>query len=265
MSELAKRRDFGVRIAGEKAQMPDEFLTRSQVIPGTNVYFEYLSNHDVRINASVGYTPGIELPISILGIVSFAYRPPNTDATRHIAALDADYEEDGLSDEYPIYYGSSIYMDIFHNWNLLHQHDYILQINPLSTGKTHIGLNGSGYYGTVGFEALIHHHPLSGNAIRLFSSVPIMVTVPQSLDALDPVSPGWYKWNPGDDARDCKLRFPNTYSLENEELGLVHNFTYMDDPNAFSKAKYTRTFSFILRRIEPTNTSEYPDADWTNN
>ena len=53
---MKQRHDLGMRQAGDKAIYPDEFLTRSQVLPGQNIRFDYLDNHDIVINAEGGTT-----------------------------------------------------------------------------------------------------------------------------------------------------------------------------------------------------------------
>lgn len=84
------RVDLGVRIGGEKANKPDEFITRSQIIPGTNVTFEYLDNDDIRINALGGAeSAGASQIIRQLTAVVAPYYYPDSDTDGSIGAFES--------------------------------------------------------------------------------------------------------------------------------------------------------------------------------
>ena len=61
-----KRIDLFARTAGEKAQKPDEFITKSQLVAGSRVTLEPQDNHDIKINASGnidgGFANSVYLP-----------------------------------------------------------------------------------------------------------------------------------------------------------------------------------------------------------
>lgn len=65
-----RRIDFQSRGAGEKAQKPDEFITKSQLIAGSRVTLEPQENHDIKIsamgNVDGGFANSIYLPSQIV-------------------------------------------------------------------------------------------------------------------------------------------------------------------------------------------------------
>lgn len=96
--------DFGRRIAGAKAARPDEFLTRSQLVPGDNITFEYLPNLDIRINGLAGGGGGGSAIRFLRSVIPFGYLP-----------------REGKSKTYndnPANVLKRVYNDIHHNWGL---------------------------------------------------------------------------------------------------------------------------------------------------
>lgn len=150
---FVQRNDLGVRTAGEKAQLPDEFLTRSQLVPGTNITFTYEDNWDIRINALTGSGTAGDRDRIISGNVVFSFTslaggvhknnayfhhqymmrnagalgyyhgavdhpvPPNLDSS--IAEAPADARR---------FYGSLVFADIAHNWNLPNKDNFLYSL-----------------------------------------------------------------------------------------------------------------------------------------
>lgn len=102
------RRDVGIRLAGEKAVKPDEFITKSQLVPGTNITFDYLDNQDIRINA--------------LGGGGITTSEGNRMLVADIDISIIPYKGQGLAhksiQDNGVYFGTAKYVDIYHNWNL---------------------------------------------------------------------------------------------------------------------------------------------------
>lgn len=134
-----RRQDFGVRGAGEKAQVSDEWLTRSQVIQGQNIWFEYLANHDIRINALAGGGGGGSdidcckrmITAEIQMNHSNDYYLENffnqTSGNRHISTMD---NVNGVASDRR-QFGTKVSFDIAHNWNLSKQDAFISNIMDL--------------------------------------------------------------------------------------------------------------------------------------
>jgi len=102
------RRDFGVRGAFEKAVKGDEAITKSQLVPGTNITFDYLDNQDIRINAITGGTTTSTTGNRMLvADVDLAITPLVGQGTIH-----KNLQESGR------HFGTAKYVDIYHNWNL---------------------------------------------------------------------------------------------------------------------------------------------------
>ncbi len=49
---MAKRIDLLSRVAGEKSQKPDEFITRSQLCAGSGITLDPEDNHDIVVNSN---------------------------------------------------------------------------------------------------------------------------------------------------------------------------------------------------------------------
>jgi hypothetical protein len=170
--------DLQVRVAGEKALYPDEFLTRSQPIPGTNISFDYLSNGDIRINANVG--PGGDNVIIIddtimyvgprmmTGVINcdvYNYGEFNEGAGhRHIAVDDTARGQ--ASDRK--YFGTAMYADIVHNWDLTDEQSWILNLVDITEGI-------SSPISYQGFPKVV---ALDNNTIRVWVTVSLSVHVP---------------------------------------------------------------------------------------
>ena len=65
-----RRIDFLARGAGEKAQKPDEFITKSQLTAGSGVTLEVQDNLDIRIsrngNIDGGFANSVYLPSQLV-------------------------------------------------------------------------------------------------------------------------------------------------------------------------------------------------------
>lgn len=127
---IAQRFDIGRRGAGSKAQMPDEFLTRSQVIPGTNIWFEYLANWDIKIHANtVGGAVGIS-PRFLVATVELSELPPDKDAQRYLQRIAYGNAIGSATDR--LYFGTSYYINIRHDWNLVSPHHYLFAVSSIN-------------------------------------------------------------------------------------------------------------------------------------
>jgi len=153
---LSKRRDLGVRIAGDKARLPDEFITRRQIVKGANIDIEYLSNWDIRISAyngsggsGGGFGDDDKGPRDLY--VELKLVRPFINNRFHYDLRD----DDAPSPEFQKYFGTHCFAEIRHNWNLNHrdafQYSYIdvrEQITPSPTNRTNghpriIGIDGN--------------------------------------------------------------------------------------------------------------------------
>jgi hypothetical protein len=128
---IAQRFDIGRRGAGSKAQMPDEFLTRSQVIPGTNIWFEYMANWDIKIHANTGVGVTAAGYRFLIAYFELTERPPDLDGQRYNQRIDAEDTTHGSAVD-RLYFGSSFYINIRHNWDLNSPHHYIESISSIS-------------------------------------------------------------------------------------------------------------------------------------
>lgn len=117
-----ERKDFGVRIAAEKAQKPDEVITRSQLEAGTNIQFEYLPapSHNIRISSTAaGGDTGT--PIRQLhGMITISLLPGGGDGQGHTQAN--------------FFYGTTKYLDVYHNWNLPTKDAFVCQLVDHASG-----------------------------------------------------------------------------------------------------------------------------------
>ena len=170
--------DLQIRVAGEKGLYPDEFITRSQPIPGTNISFDYLANGDIRINANVG--PGGNNTIIIddtvmyvgprmmTGIIScnvFNIDEFNSnDGYKHLAVDEPGLGQAGDRK----YFGTAKYADIVHNWDLTKEQSWLLNLVDITEGI-------SSPISIQGFPKVV---ALDNNTIRVWVTVPISVHVP---------------------------------------------------------------------------------------
>lgn len=154
---FAARKDLGVRIAGEKAQKPDEFLTRSQLVPGTNITFDYLSNWDIKINALTG-GGGSSVDCCkriISGELLFTWTKSyvENDAMFSKYSLSQnsdgnDYFHVGVDDlgagdtitadktEQKRWFNTLVFTDIVHNWGLTDPNNFLFNVVDLRDGTT---------------------------------------------------------------------------------------------------------------------------------
>ena len=158
---FAQRKDLGVRTAGEKAQKPDEFLTRSQLVPGTNITFDYLGNWDIKINALTGGGGGDGVDCCkriISGELLFTWQESydENDAMFNQYALSKnssgnDYYHVGVDNlattdlittgkiSKQRWFNTLVYTDIVHNWGLADPNNFLFSIIDLRDGITGIG------------------------------------------------------------------------------------------------------------------------------
>ena len=151
----AKRKDMFVRVGGEKAQKADEFLTRSQIIPGTNVWFDYLDNYDIRINAMTGGGGGGAGIRMITLEAEVVQKDP--ERIKHYATE----AQDTYSDIQKHKHGTAVFLDIIHNWNLDHKDKFIAQVIDRRPGVVPSGKS---------MHSLPKIHGVDGNTIRVWAT-----------------------------------------------------------------------------------------------
>lgn len=151
---LPKRKDLQTRTAGEKAQFPDEFITRSQVIPGENIRIDYLNNHDIRISALTGAGSDRTRAIGrvLTGEVDVKNFLALTDAEGtnsyqylFVGKEDPNTDLTGLSG-YASKYGTMYYYDVHHNWNLPDKGSFLYSVvdeRELSGASVYLSLNSN--------------------------------------------------------------------------------------------------------------------------
>lgn len=173
---FAQRTDMGVRTAGEKAQMPDEFLTRSQVIPGLNVTFTYLGNHDIKINSHAGGAGGdtdccyrvingdIEIGWSGTdGLFDTGSLSMDTDR-KHVAVDDEETgptASAGIVSNMKRYYGTAMFADIVHNWALDNKNNFTCKFTDTRVFST----------GTGGLKSFPKVVGIDNNTVRIYVTV----------------------------------------------------------------------------------------------
>lgn len=128
---LAERKDFGVRVAFEKARKPDEGITRSQIQPGRNVYFDYLPNYDIRINAITGGTTsgGVR---NLVAYVKTMLRPQQENGRGQYDVQDLTTGT-GIQTHHKQFYGTALFIDVYHNWNLPSKDHFTFSVEDLRT------------------------------------------------------------------------------------------------------------------------------------
>lgn len=126
---LAQRKDFGVRIAGEKAQKADESIMRSQIQPGRNIYFDYLPNWDIRINSiSAGATAGGVR--NLIAYIKIRMRPVS-DVARGQFDVQDETTGSGIETHHKQFYGTALFQDVYHNWNLPSKDHFTYSVEDL--------------------------------------------------------------------------------------------------------------------------------------
>ena len=143
---FAERKDLGVRVAGEKARLADEFITRSQVVAGTNITLDTLPNFDIRISAVGGGGGGVQARQLTVDLW-----PVNRPAGG--LGLPVDIANH--------YYASVGYVDLTHNWNLFNKDSFHFTWVDLASAP--------------GINAARHSCPravgLDANTVRIWAAV----------------------------------------------------------------------------------------------
>jgi len=112
---FATRRDFGVRVAIEKGQKPDEAMARSQFLPGRNITFEWMANYDLKIHAdTIGGGAGSSIRM-FAGLITLSLIPISGSSRGY----DHNSLESGLGAATSrFHYGQAKFIDVVHNWEL---------------------------------------------------------------------------------------------------------------------------------------------------
>lgn len=158
------RTDFGMRVGGEKGQLKDEFLTRSQLVPGSSIWFEYMANYDIKIHASVsgGGGGGVfsmhdKMMTGIITLDEFYSGAFNQSSGDLHVAVDDDIN--GIAGDRR-YYGTMKYKDIVHNWGL----------DPIDAFLIRLQDNRSHFSGTISLDSLPKIVSIDKNTIRIFAT-----------------------------------------------------------------------------------------------
>jgi len=117
---LSKRRDFGGRVAGDKGRLSDEFVTKRQIVQGTNITITHLDNFDIMISANTGgggsgedaFANGVEL-IRDLYVELKLVRPFFSNNYHYDLNDNSAYDNAARK-----YFGTHVFAEIRHNWNL---------------------------------------------------------------------------------------------------------------------------------------------------
>lgn len=134
--------DFGVPVGAEKARRADQAIVRKQLVPGNNVTFEYLPNWDIKIHANAQSA-------AINGIRDMIIEVKLSRRFQGLANDHLDLQTGNGGDKK--YYGTSIYSDIHHNWNLNHKDAFVYSLldirlptgplfNPIDSIPTVVGV-----------------------------------------------------------------------------------------------------------------------------
>lgn len=124
------RKDIGIRLGGEKGRKADEFLTRSQLVPGNNIYFDYLANWDIRINAVAG--GGGSAGSGLRNLIAYIVvgTPLPTDSKRTHLDLNSSLTTTNAAAKK--YFGTTVFQDIYHCWNLPSKDHFAYSIEDLT-------------------------------------------------------------------------------------------------------------------------------------
>ena len=155
----ARRKDMFVRLGVEKAQKPDEALARSQIIPGTNITFDYLDNYDIRINATTGTSPGTSTGIRMITLEAYVTQK-NPEKVKHYAT-EAQDTFSNIDATHKIKHGTAVFLDIVHNWNLNHKDKFIAQTIDRRPGVVS---------GEKALHSLPKIHGVDANTIRVWAT-----------------------------------------------------------------------------------------------
>lgn len=109
---MIERKDLGIRIGAQKAQLADEVLTRSQIIPGNNISFEYMANWDIKIHALQSNAGGTGIR-DLFCIVALTRLPQENAGKTHY-----DIQTELSPAQKKNFMGTHVFADIKHNWNL---------------------------------------------------------------------------------------------------------------------------------------------------
>jgi len=109
---MIERKDLGIRIGAQKAQLADEVLTRSQIISGNNISFEYMSNWDIKIHALQSSAGGTGIR-DLFCIVALTRLPQVSEEQTHY-----DIQTETSAVQKKNFMGTHVFADIKHNWNL---------------------------------------------------------------------------------------------------------------------------------------------------
>lgn len=162
---FAPRVDLHGRIGGEKGRLPDEAITRSQLVPGTNISFDYLSNWDIKINAHItGSGGGGDCCKRMLTTVFTVGTKITPDSGKNPFAAGHKSCESATGVYANRFFGTVYYMDIVHNWNLSSPNSFLVTIVDESIPTTNNG--------KISTKAHIKVTALSADAIRVFVDVP---------------------------------------------------------------------------------------------
>jgi len=147
------RKDLGIRIGAQKAQKADEVLTRSQLLPGNNISFEYFgptgqNAWDIKIHA-LQSSVGVGGLRDLHCIISLTRSPQNILNQKHY-----DLQDSEGSGSVKKYFGSMVYADIKHFWDLpspnMFQYSFVdmRRITETASGRvdslpTVVGIDGN--------------------------------------------------------------------------------------------------------------------------
>lgn len=164
----SERKDMGFPVAGEKARKPDEFLTRSQVQPGRNIYFDYLANWDIRINAMTsGNIAGVR---NMIAYVRTTLRPV-TDLTKvHYDLQDPAPDGISMKGNEDQFFGTALFQDVYHNWNLPSKDHFTFSIEDLRDGSSIQKVDISA------MQSLPHVVGVDNNRVRIWATNPKHLT-----------------------------------------------------------------------------------------
>lgn len=121
------RNDFGVRIGIQKGILPDEALSRSQLVPGKGIRFNYLDNADIEISSDgIVSVSGHKVVRQLSAVIQLNpgidddSNTPNDGfipvSERHINVRPSDLNDDTLPRSN--HFSSCVGAIVYHGWNL---------------------------------------------------------------------------------------------------------------------------------------------------